>query len=267
MRSLLLLTPLFGLPLALLSCAPREVNVAAEKGGVCDYGADPNNADARVCADGYACEPVAGSDGEYVCGVPVLIRGHVFDALTGTPLAGALVTALDRTSAPVSDVAESDADGFYELEVVAWRDSDGELTDDAVFTLQAFAADYAPFPFGVRPALPVYSSDGTVETIPGEDRDGDGDPDDIQRLVIATPTTEVGLIPLPAGQRGGGTIHGSVLGNDLPGGTLVVAENGAAGAPYGLADRSGEFTIFNVQPGSVSVHGYRVGLEVDPVSV
>ncbi len=250
-----------------LSCTTREVSVAAEKGGACDYGATPEG-DARVCADGYSCEPIQGGTGEYVCAVPVIIRGHVFDALSGAPLEGALITALDNTSAPVSDVAVSDAAGAYELEVVALRDSDGEISDDAIYTLQAFAADYAPFPFGVRPALPVSTADGVVETVPGEDADGDGEPDDVERLVLETPTTEVALIPLA--DAGGGTIHGSILeadGAQLPAGTLVIAEGAGTPAPYGLADRSGEFTIFNVPPGTVSVAGYRTGIELAPVSV
>ncbi|MCA9659716.1 MAG: carboxypeptidase regulatory-like domain-containing protein [Myxococcales bacterium] len=265
MRTHVLAIPLLGLPLALLSCAPKVVDVS-EKGGACDYGADPSDDASLHCADGYSCEPIAGSDGAYVCAEPVIIRGHVFDALLGVALEGALITALDRTSAPVSDVAASDADGFYELHVTAFRDEDGEIADDAIYTLQGFAADYAPFPFGVRPALPVSAADGVVETVPGDDLDGDGDPDDYNQLVIETPTTDVALIPLPAGERGGGTIHGSVLG-ELPAGTLVVAEGGATPAPYGLADRSGEFTIFNVQPGTVSVVGYRAGLEIAPVTV
>jgi hypothetical protein len=86
------------------------------------------------------------------------------------------------------------------------------------------------------------------------------------QLVLETPATDVALLPLPAEQRGGATIHGAVNG-DLRGGILVVAEGGAAPAPYGLADRSGEFTIFNVAPGSVSVVGYRAGLEVTPVTI
>jgi len=254
-----------------LSCAPREVSVAVEveKGGACDYGATPDS-DARVCANGHSCEPVQGGTGEYVCAVPVIIRGQVFDALSGDALGGALITALDRTSAPVSDVTVSDATGAYELEVVALRDSDGEIADDAIYTLQAFAADYAPFPFGVRPALPVSTADGVIETVPGEDADDDGQPDDTERLVIETPTTEVALIPLSDADAGGGTIHGSISdadGSQLPAGTLVIAEGGGAPAPYGLADRSGEFTIFNVPPGTVSIAGYRTGIELAPVSV
>jgi len=268
---IVLLVPLAGLlGLGLVvssSCGdPKVINLAVDKGEACDDNPDPDDEEALVCAQGYSCEPVAGAGGEYVCGVPVILRGHVFDALSGEALEGAQVIALDRTSAPVSDVATSDIDGFYELEVIALRDSDGELSDDAIYTLQAFAADYAPFPFGVRPALPVNSADGMTETIDGEDKDSDGAPDEVERLVIETPTTEVALIPLSGAQAGGGTIHGTI-GGDSPAGTLVVAEGGASEAPYGLSDRSGEYTIFNVAPGSVTVRGYRAGSEVGPESV
>ncbi|MEZ4453723.1 MAG: hypothetical protein R3B09_29985 [Nannocystaceae bacterium] len=255
-----------GLSLGLaLACTPREVPLGAEKGGACDANADPSMEGATVCQDGYSCEPVAGGEA-YVCATPVVIKGHVFDALSKVPLEGALVTALDRTSAPVSNVAVTDADGYYELQVVAYRDSDGELADDAVYTLQAFAADFQPFPAGVRPALPVSTTDAVIETIPGDDKDGDGDPDEVDRLVIANATTEVALIPLPEPQRGGAIIQGSILG-DLPGGTLVVAEGVGDPAPYGLADREGAYTIFNVPSGSVSVRGYRGGIEVEPGQV
>ena len=182
--------PLTGSALVLaLSCAPREVHLGVDKGGACDVNADPADEDALVCQDGYTCEPVAGGDA-HVCATPIVIKGQVHDALTKVPLEGALVTALDRTSAPVSNVVVTAADGTYELQVVATRDADGELADDAVYTLQAFAADYQPFPAGVRPALPVSTVDATTETVPGEDKDGDGDPDDVERLVIENATTE-----------------------------------------------------------------------------
>ncbi len=106
-----------------------------------------------------------------------------------------------------------------------------------------------------------------TETVPGEDADDDGEPDEEERLVLDTPTTEVALIPLT--NAGGGTIHGSIGGDEgpVPAGTLVIAEGAGTPAPYGLADRSGEFTIFNVPPGAVTVSGYRSGIEVTPASV
>ena len=102
--------PLTGSALVLaLSCAPREVHLGVDKGGACDVNADPADEDALVCQDGYTCEPVAGGDA-HVCATPIVIKGQVHDALTKVPLEGALVTALDRTSAPVSNVVVTAAD-------------------------------------------------------------------------------------------------------------------------------------------------------------
>ena len=251
---------------ASVSCAPPpEPPPKVTKGGACDYGADASQEGAKLCADGYTCEPVSGQQG-YVCATPIVIRGMVIDALSEAPLAGAQVIALDRTSAPVSDVAVSDAAGMYELEVSALRDADGELADEAKYTLNSFAADYAPFPAGVRPALPVSTTQSMIEQVECGDQDGDGDVDRCDRVIIENPTTVVALIPLPAGERGGATITGSITGAPAAG-TLVVAEGVGTPAPYGLADSSGAYTIFNVPPGSVSVHGYRSGLEIPAASV
>ena len=211
------------------------------------------------------CEPVSGQQG-YVCATPIVIRGMVIDALSEAPLAGAQVIALDRTSAPVSDVAVSDAAGMYELAVSALRDADGELADDAKYTLNSFAADYAPFPAGVRPALPVSTSESTIEPVACGDQDGDGEVDTCDQVIIDNPTTVVALIPLPEGERGGATITGSITGAPAAG-TLVVAEGVGTPAPYGLADSSGAYTIFNVPAGAVTVHGYRSGLEIPAASV
>jgi hypothetical protein len=255
-----------GAAASLGGCEPRDVGaVKVSKGGACELGADPANSEAKVCADGYVCEPVGGQDG-HVCASPIVIRGQVIDALSQAPLAGALVIALDVGSAPVSDVAVADAAGNYELAVSALRDADGELADDAIYTLSSFAADYVPFPAGVRPALPVRTTDAMIEQVSCGDADGDGEADLCDQAVISNPTTVIGLIPLPPGERGGATIKGKIVGEKIAG-ALVVAEDGGEAAPYGLTDLRGEFTIFNVPAGSVTVRGYRAGYELMPASV
>ncbi|MGB1013797.1 MAG: hypothetical protein ACPG4T_06665 [Nannocystaceae bacterium] len=206
----------------------------------------------RVCGAGLVCDPVASSDG-YVCATPVELHGQVIDALSTAPLEGALVTALDETGAPVSDVAVTDLDGNYVLVVAAARTEDGELAGDSIYTLQAFGYDYQPFPYGVRPALPISTTDLVTDDASGT-------------LIIDNPTTTVGLLPLPAGERGGATITGQV-GGELPGGTLVVAEDLPGTTRYGVADLSGSYTIFNVTPGNGVVKGYRRGLELETASV
>ncbi|MCA9718795.1 MAG: carboxypeptidase regulatory-like domain-containing protein [Myxococcales bacterium] len=250
-----------GAALSLNACTSGGGGTVGQ-GGECDYLADPEDPEARVCADGLTCDPVAGAD-TFVCGPPVIVRGQIFDALNGLPVPDAYVTALDQASAPSSDVAVTDATGHYELLVSAFRKEDGELLGDAIYTLQAFAADYQPFPYGVRPALPLNTDDAIVES-------GvyvvDGREFDAELNVIDNPTTSVALIPLPAAKQGGGTIFGNV-GGRFPGGTLVVAEGGEQPAPYGVADLSGDYVIFNVQPGAVTVKGYRRGLELETASV
>jgi len=238
----------------LFACQPRDVDVseAADKGGECnpDF-ADQEDPEGSPCLEGLRCEQVVDSE-VFVCGAPVRIHGQVVDIATSAPIAGALVNGLDRTGAPLGEIAVTDAAGHYELEVSAPRDMAGEIAADAQYTLQGFAVDYAPFPSGIRIALPISAADGVYD-------------DELAATVIDNPSTIVGLIQLPADQRGGVTISGHVLGVD-PGGTFVVAE-GPANAPYGVADATGAYTLFNVKAGSVSLHGYRRGLEVTPREV
>ena len=242
----------------LFACQPRDVDVSGaepvDKGSECNPAYDPDAdpaAEGHPCAEGLSCEQIVDSD-LFVCGAPLQIHGQVIDIATSAPIAGALVNGLDRTGAPLGEIAVSDADGRYELQVSAPRDADGEIADSAQYTLQGFAADYQPFPAGIRVALPISAADATYD-------------DTLGVHVIDNPGTVVGLIQLPADQRGGVTITGHVLGV-APGGTFVVAE-GPAIAPYGVADSAGAYTLFNVQPGSVTLHGYRRGLEVTPRAV
>lgn len=238
--------------IALLACQPKEADVSADlgvKGDECDPTYDPKgDPEGRGCEAGLGCEPVAGAD-TYVCATPLRIHGQVVDAITLAPLEGALVNGLDRTGAPLGEVAVSDVDGRYELLVSAARLPDGELAPDAAYTLQGFARDHQPFPAGIRVALPISAADAALDEALGA-------------FVIENPTTTVGLIPLPADERGGVTISGQVLGA-APGGTMVVAE-GQDPAPYTVADSGGAYTLFNVRPGAPTLRGYRRGLEVTP---
>ncbi len=227
-----------------LGCA-REVDVsdAADKGGACD----PVAAEAP-CVDGLVCEPVVDEE-VFVCAAPLRIHGQVVDVSSGAAIEGALINGLDRTGAPLGEVAVSDAAGHYELTVSAPRTADGEVAAAAQYTLQGFAADYQPFPSGIRVALPISAEGAAFDEALGAE-------------VIENPSTTVGLIALPEDQRGGVTISGHVLA-DAPAGTFVVAE-APMRAPYAVADASGAYTLFNVRPGAVTLRGYRRGLEVAP---
>jgi hypothetical protein len=241
--------------IALLACAPKDADVAAEpgvKGEDCNPSYDPKmDPEGRACAEGLSCEPVSGAD-THVCGAPVRIHGDVVDAVTLAPLPGALINGLDRTGAPLGEVAVSDDAGHYELLVSVPRLKDGELDPEANYTLQGFARDYQPFPSGIRVALPISVADAPYDEA-------------LAAFIIENPSTTVGLIQLPADQRGGVTISGHVLG-DAPVGTMVVAE-GQEPAPYTVADSNGAYTLFNVRAGAPTLHGYRRGLEVEPLAV
>lgn len=230
---------------------PDEDVAPVAEGELCNPAFDAEAPAGNPCADGLACDPVSGRE-DFVCGVPLQIRGDVVDAVTKVTLADALVGGLDRTGAPLGQLAVSDAAGRYVLTVSAPRTPEGEIADEAQYTLQGFAVDYQPFPSGIRVALPISAADAVRDDVDGV-------------WVIENPGTDVGLIALPPAQRGGVTITGTVVA-DAPGGALIVAE-GAAPASYGVSDSTGAYTLFNVHAGAVTVVGYRRGLELTPRAV
>ncbi|MCA9709965.1 MAG: carboxypeptidase regulatory-like domain-containing protein [Myxococcales bacterium] len=216
-----------------------------------------------VCAPGLACEPVDGSSGDYVCGAAVELRGLVTDSTTGTPIAGALVAALNESGEPVTDVATTDACGAYVLPVSVRRTPDGQFAETPKWTLNVSAQDYLPFPAGLRPALPIDIVDAVPDPDPPE-ADSDGEDHIIE--IIDNAATSVALVPLPADEAGGAVVTGTVAGEGVAG-MLVVAEGGAGRTPYGIVDASGHYTLFNVSDGEKTIRGYRRGVEVDPIVV
>lgn len=214
----------------------------------------PDDVDGQHCADGLACEPT--TENGYVCGAPFVLRGQVIDALSGAAIADAIVAALDETGAPIGDAARTDANGNYELQVIALRDPEGELASMVRWTMFSVAFDYTPFPGGVRPAIPVDASAPTDEK----------DDDDHDVRVVENATTTIALIPADDAHKGGTTIEGTI-GGEHPGGTLVVAEGTVVPAPYTIADASGNFVLFNVQSSVTSIRGYRRGLELEAATV
>lgn len=206
---------------------------------------NPDNPDS--CDGGYTCELYA--DGEYTCAEPFTIAGMVFDMSDSAPIEGAHVVAANEAGFAVSGVATTDADGNYTLTASSERDADGVPT--GIFTLRVSAQEYLPYPFGIRPSIPIDSTDAVY---------GDG------AYIVDTVPTDVGLIPLPAEQQGLGSITGSVTAEGARG-TLVVAEGGEVPAPFGFADQDGVYTIFNVPSGSYEVRGYQAHLQLQPASV
>lgn len=272
--------------LSLFGCKDKEVDASqeeAQQGEVCTPTPDNDQAEGEDaehnggCAAEFSCEPIGDGDGDgemdYVCAVPLEIRGQVFDSITGEPIEGALVSALDETGAPVTDVAVTDAEGFYVLPVSAIRDPSGEILRNLKWTLFVTAADYQPFPAGVRPALPIDSSDAFEEPIDETDTggeqssdQGDTDGDRPVKQVIENASTSVALILLPGEEQGGIIVSGTV-GGEEPRGTLVVAETGEGNASYTIADASGHYTLFNVPDTGATIVGYRQGLSLEIASV
>lgn len=207
------------------------------------------------CKEGLACESVIG--GMPTCVQPVQLLGKVIDAKSMAGIGGARVVARDVEGAAVSNVALTLADGTYTLTVAAPRDANG-VPQSAVYTLRADAQGYQPFPGGIRVALPI-----DVKTAMPVAKD--------KPYTLTTPTTTIALIEL-ANKAGLGRISGTVLPTDpkktLVGGTLVVAGAAAMGqgAPTGVADRKGDYVVFNVPAGMAEVRGYISGLNFKPIT-
>jgi len=195
------------------------------------------------CDAGLTCAET--TDGKDACFAPLLVRGMVTDLTTGGAVAGARVVALDANGSPASTVATTDSVGNYELNVDAVRNSDG--TPAGNITLRADAAGYQTFPGGVRQALPIDVSHPTESALV---------------LVVQSSLTNVGLLPLEAG-AGTGAIHGKVEVPKDQAGVLVVAELGPTQGFSAIADRNGDYKIFNLSAGSYSVNGYAHGSNYD----
>lgn len=217
---------------------------ANEKDG--DKTCDPLDADA---CESLVCAQT--EEGEFLCAERVVVVGTVSDTSDGAPIEGAHVIALDEEGAAVTDVAISDADGNFELELPVIRDADGAPIDTH-FTLHAAAASYQPFPLGARVALPLSSEDSELED--------DG-------YVLQSTLTAIRLIPL--GGDSAFSLSGSVVGVDGQGNTsgILVVASGEAGTFSGISDRDGAFTIFNLLPGDYDVRAYGAGLQIQSETV
>ena len=191
------------------------------------------------CADGLTCEVKAG--GGSICAEPVVIAGSVFELTVDAPVENARVVALDVNGAPVSTVAITDPEGLFELPVPHTRNEDGTPVGRRL-TLRADALRFQSFPSGIRQSLPL----DTAESV---ERDG--------RFVLANALTDVRLIRLPEG-AGLGTIAGRVELPEGRPGVLVVAEKDGVGTS-GIADRNGDYAIFNLPAGTFEVTGYTRG--------
>jgi hypothetical protein len=207
--------------------------------------------DHSACKTGLVCEEAG--EGAHRCYDELVLRGQVEDAEDGTPIEGARVMAVDQEGSPVTDVAETDADGHYELAVPAARNADGAPAS-VKFTLRAAAQDYQAFPQGARVALPIDARDAVS---------------DEGRFVLENALTTIDLIGLPDGDRSliAGSIHALSSHADAPIGGVLVVASGADGAVSGLSDKTGAFEIFNVPVGEQELKAYGAGIQIEGKSV
>ncbi|HYV43452.1 MAG TPA: hypothetical protein VFA20_01280 [Myxococcaceae bacterium] len=229
--------------LSLTACGPKECKID-----------DPSS-----CSSDQVCEAVTGQD-KPSCFTPVRVTGKVFDLSTQSkdPIAGAQVTALDDNGAPVSAVVTTASDGTYSIPIPSSRaDSNGTPVARKI-TLRAAAQDFAPFPSGIRTALPLDTGTAT--------RAGGSGP-----YLLSGAGTDVGLAPLDQAERGRPKISGTVDVDATQKGVLVVAEQtggtGSNNFASAVADSSGAFTLFNVVPATYSVRGFSRGVNYTPVDV
>lgn len=201
---------------------------------------------AGACPGLEVCE--LGPDGEGLCAQPLALSGRVFDLADAAPIEGAVVLALDGNGVALTSAAVTLADGTYVLEVPTERDVDGAPVGPPV-VLRVSAAGYQTFALAPRAALPI-------ELGAPVERDG--------RLVVASSATDVGLVALPSAS--GGRIEGRVAAADAAG-ALIVAT--AAGARVGtaLADREGDFVLFDVPAGAILLEGYHADMRILPEDV
>ncbi len=222
-----------------------EPTCLVKKGEECD----PESG--GFCSNGLTCAEL--ENGENRCFGKIVFRGEVTDTSDGAPIEDAQVMAIDDQGVAVSDVALSNAEGNYELEVPAVRNEDGTPVD-ADFTLRGAAQDYQPFPSGIRVALPI---DVTEVTAEGE------------LYVIDNALTDIGLIPLEDAERS--MISGQItaLEGDAAGevgGVLVVATDSDGNSFSAVTDKSGNYTIFNVPAGEYEIKAYAADLQVESSS-
>ena len=208
--------------------------------------------DPKSCEENFVCEKVTGQE-KPMCFAPVQVQGKVFDLTTGAPVANAEVTALDINGAPVTGVAKSGADGRYTLSLPAERSDDKGAPVGARLTLRAGAQNYLPFPAGLRVALPI---DTATAASPGEEKP----------WVFASAQTDVGLIALPEAEKGRPAVSGTVeLG---VGRSALVVVEGNGKAYSAIADTSGAWKVFNVQPGGgYKAQAYVKGANYTPEDV
>src|SRR5690606_16260839 len=125
----------------------------------CNESAECTLGSSEGCGEGLVCEAFPGDEAR--CTAPLFLEGRVFDAMTGEPVDGARVVALDANGGARSRAALASADGMYELRVSIPRNDEGQLQAQAD-TLRVDADEALTFPNPPRQAPPI-DLDAAVE--------------------------------------------------------------------------------------------------------
>jgi len=192
--------------------------------------------DQSGCGSDAVCEEVDG--GNPACFAPVIVTGTITDIATQKPINGARLVALDSTGLGFSIAATSNVDGSYHLSVPAKRDASGAPLPEQ-FSIRVDADGYVPFAKAPRtaPTLDV--------------KDAKGPP-----YVVQSMATDIALLHLK-NTMGFGSISGAVSSDD-PMGALVVA-----GGKTGVADRRGNYIVYDVAAGDTKVEAFKQGQSFD----
>jgi len=249
------------------ACDPTAKAPNCQVGSVCEARpAGASNLPEHVCliSEGVECAPLTPycsakltcaelQAGGHQCHAPLLVRGQVRDASDDVAIEGAHVIGLDAQSVAITDVAVTQADGSYQLELPVLRDATGKPVATS-FTLRGAAQDYQTFPGGLRTAIP-FSSSAAVRSEEG--------------FVVDHAITDLTLIHMPEDGVSRHRVSGRL--QDAAGsasaetraqlsGVLIVAEG--AETRTSITDKSGAFTIFNLPDGAFQIDGYAAGVDV-----
>src|SRR5216683_4414905 len=208
---------------------------------------DPNS-----CSSGQVCESILNQTAPS-CFYPVQVQGQISDLSSSAPIGGATVSALDENGAPAASVVISATNGSYALRIPTVRaDSTGKPIGRKV-ALRAAAKNYFNFPTGVRVSLPI-------DTSAAAQANGSSP------YLISGGLADIGLIALSNAAQGRPSISGTVDVSPSQMGVLVVGETSSL-TIAAIADLSGNFTLFNVPPGSVHLQAYSRGTNYTAVDL
>lgn len=218
----------------LFACGPKECKLD-----------DPSS-----CPAEQTCEQVQNQTTPR-CFAPVTLEGRVYDLSNNAGIEGAQVMATDENGAPAGTATTSAAEGKYTLRIPSIRTNDQGTFVARKVLLRSQAKNYLAFPSAGRVSLPVDTS--------GAARSGDTDP-----YVVKTPQTDIGLSPVPVGERNFASVSGTVELSADQKSVLLVLESGGRST---MAAADGKFTFFNVPSGGYKLWAFSRGFNYTVLDV